>query len=1039
MAKKKTNTEDMGEDMDFGEMGDLGDDMSFGDDEELSMDRKPTRSEVGKELVKEAGGSLVQTLIQETAQKALPEEYTTSYYQAMDLVDVGADAITKNKQKLSKSVYRLGKEAKKILPFKIGALDRYLEEQESEHETTRQVSEEEMRNSSIGAELGSIFDKQLEITKALEAKREADDEVETKQRLTTTKLNLDVLGSIDAHVGTSAAFTMQVSKFYYKKSLELQFKSYFVQADMLKTMRDHYKGFGIQFSNIEKNTALPEFAKLQDTERLAEHMKSQGAKVVHKAIFDGNRYMEGVKKKLSRYVDEKTSAVTNKIDSVTGLAQTVNSAGEMGGSSPLQLLATIGSGLLGSTAGEKISEKISPRLKEKFENSDRMKAGAGYLKAFTDSPATFFQAMREKLQGNADENADESTMGRWLKSKASRVGVDVLGVTRTEKQETKIQSKGYLDHGKPAIFDNNVHRSITETIPMYLSNILQQNTSMVNLYKLVNPSARKGAKEEDRLVYDFGKRNLTTQKELTANMQDSVFEEKNKKHVFKNVSNVMLKGAAEKSSKDTEASSTAKNANKKLLTDKASQELLASYLQKASGEDGMSMDYDTLVTNYQTNPTLESLVREDPKLKTLLEGLKKYGQADNAYVKSTLSDSVRKYPIEPVKMAFSNVSRLGRKGQPNIIKDATAEVIAKAFTSFQLYRNEDITPQKVTDRTAFLHLTQDKLNDDVKRAIGIFISDVARLQATDDTVINGSLYAIFAALNSGLRNNSITGVDVLQSLAELNPALAGKAGKSTEQSIERLVEGDLSARGDANYVNLADLKGLGKLKRKDLDQARDDQAQDTLMERMSKRATAGAKEMAEALKATRGNPAKIAELAVQSSKKLKTTVTEKLTKSSKELTTKLDGLATAVKIKASGLTKVALGAMVVKTEDLIAQLDAQIALEKEDLRQRKQALDALIAEIGEAYGEDAGKTSAIRSQKAFEALAKANLSALNNVRTALEKQKSAIQELMASDDLGKTLGVKKLKEIIATTVASAKTTLKELEDKGRAERARMDA
>ena len=171
MTKKKTNTEDMGEDMDFGEMGELGEDMSFGDDEELSMDRNPTRSEVGKELVKEAGSSLVQTLIQETTQKALPEEYTTSYYQAMDLVDVGADAIAKNKQKLSKSVYRLGKEAKKILPFKIGALDRYLEEQESEHETSRQVSEEEMRNSSIGAELGSIFDKQLEITKALEAKR----------------------------------------------------------------------------------------------------------------------------------------------------------------------------------------------------------------------------------------------------------------------------------------------------------------------------------------------------------------------------------------------------------------------------------------------------------------------------------------------------------------------------------------------------------------------------------------------------------------------------------------------------------------------------------------------------------------------------------------------------------------------------------------------------------------------------------------------------------------------------------------------------
>lgn len=345
MVKKKQQTDEL-DDLDFGDLDDLGGDIDFAEDGFDDPDRTPSRSEVAKELAQSAGQSFIETVSKKTAEKALPSEYSSNYTEIADIASFAGEVVDRNKEKLDKSLFKLGKEVKKLLPMQIGLLDRYLERKEEEFAEFRQQTEDEMRNSAIASELATIFDKQLEIQKAIEAKSSAEREVDTKRDLVATNMNLELLRSIDANAAMSAAFSTQISKEFFRKSLELQYKSFYVQADMLKTMREHYKAFSIQFSNIEKNTSLPEFVKLKNTERIADIVRTNAAQAVYSGLFDRNKYLETVKKRVGRAIDDKVTSITDSINDITDALSMMNEGGPGSG---LRAIASIAASMGGDS------------------------------------------------------------------------------------------------------------------------------------------------------------------------------------------------------------------------------------------------------------------------------------------------------------------------------------------------------------------------------------------------------------------------------------------------------------------------------------------------------------------------------------------------------------------------------------------------------------------------------------------------------------------------------------------------------------------
>lgn len=817
MAKKKKDRKvELDTELDFNDLDDISmDDMNFGDLEDIEDDRKPSKFGVAQELSKEAGKGFLDGLVKQTAKKSLPEEYTDNYYELMDYADLAKNTFDENKSKVNKSVYKLGKEVKKVLPFQLKMLDSFLERYETSNEQARQESEEALRESSIQSNLSSIFDKQLEIQKALEAKHDAEKQVEDKQRIATNKLNFDILTSIDANISNQTAFTLQISKEYYKKSLELQFKTYFIQADMLKTMRDHYKGFSIQFDNIVKNTALPEFVKLNDTERIREIVRTQAIQGTFKNVISNSKYVENVKKKLKGLVDSKVSAITDKIDGVTDQLSMVNSAGEMGGSSN-GVIGSILSGILGTTLGEKLGDKISPKLKDKFKDNKALNAGANYTHMLGNSPSTLFDLLKTKANKKKDEYSDEGNPLRFMASKMYGGLSELLGVTDPGKQKFEVKVASLLNHGKPAIFDNKTHRSITEVIPMYLAKILKQNTDLTSMYKTSNKDKLRGHSDSDELAYDYEGRKLVTHSQLKSNVENSILASSASKSKLANISNTMLSNTSSELSKNK----TENAAKIKLINSKKSKKLLDDYFSKVSKDDSIEFDYKTIIEDAsdesKAHPKLKDLLTKNPELKELLNILK-----DNKPKEQTpqldehIKDVKRKYPISAVKELLKGASKLANSRVNNLIKDKQAEILAKAFSQFITDVGRDISISTIISGECFKFIPSSEYKD-LKDNLILLVSEVKSINNMNDIVRESSLSVLLGTVNRTLKDNFELDPDVFQLLYEYSPILGDK-GKLT---LDNLVERKITKSSQDDFISLSEIKETVRAARPEVDESR---------------------------------------------------------------------------------------------------------------------------------------------------------------------------------------------------------------------------
>jgi len=825
---KKTGKKDLDTDLNLEELD--FEDIDFEAEGMDLDDRNPSKSAVAKELSREAGKGFLSSLATKTAEKALPDSYTENYAELRDFADITKETFEKNASKLNKSVYRLGLEVKKVLPFQIKALNSYLEKQREEFDSFKQQTEEELRASSIQSNIASIFDKQLEVQQALEAKRSAEEDVDRRERIVSNKLSLSSLSNIDANTANHTAFTLQVSKEYYRKSLELQFKSYFIQADMLKTMRDYYKGFSLQFESIEKNTALPEFVKLQKTERLAEILRDQALEAITVRAFDKNKYLSKVKERMTKVVDNAISSVTDKIDDLSSNLSMINSTSEGGGGGLSMIAATL-SNLLGGTIGEKLADKVSPKIKDKIKDNKYINTGANYLSMLANSPSTLFAALRDKVTKGKEEYADEGGPTRFLASKMFGGLDSLLEVTKTDSVLTDVKKASLLTHNKPAIFDNNAHRSITEVIPMYLSRILKENTDLSAMYRLTNSSVVGRYQGSSPLLYDYSNRKLTIASDIKANIEKDLLSTDAKKGKVASSVTAMLssanKSVLEGKDKDYKKTSA-------LLSDTKSSKLLSDYILKASNVEGIDFTYDTIIKDVVENKApleLQELVSKNPKLLNLLNILHRNRPAGKTkeYIEATLTDVTQIYPTTSVKELFKSASRLAGKKTYNIVDTKVASILSKNFTAAIYKDNKDITVDSIVSGNFLRFFDGTDLNNtSVKNAIRIFVSECGIISASNDIQRISGLELSLGILNNSLREQLDVNPDIYQSIFDKYGSEILTTG---ELDPDMLIRRTLTRSDNKEEVDIETIRSIVKTKTSDADKIKERTIKETILDK----------------------------------------------------------------------------------------------------------------------------------------------------------------------------------------------------------------
>ena len=1029
MVKKKTKNEDTEADIDIDldDLDDLGE-MDFGDESGIDDDnREPSRAKVMTDLGRQAGEGALESLIKNTAKKSLPDEYDSSYYDVMDIASFTSEVVDKNKSALNKSAYKLGKEVKKILPFKMSLLDKYLESQESDFETSRTQSEEEMRNAGIGSELGGIFDKQLEMQKAVLARDEAKEEVEQRQTLIQNKLSNDVLSNMDGNIAHQTAFTTQISKEYYRRSLELQFKSYYIQADSLKTMREHYKAFAIQFTNIEKNTSLPDFVKLRNTEALKEIMRQQTVESVHKKLFTNSKYMEAMKKKLGGYVQEKVSNVTNSMDEATNALDMMNSSGEAGGG--LKMLGDLLASMGGATLGENIADKFGPKIKEKIKDNKLINTGANKLGVFSNSPSSFVENLKDSTGKKVQEYEDASTPGSWFGKGFNSILNNILTVATPGAESLEVKNKGYLTHNQAAIFDNKVHRSITEVIPLFLSRILQINTKLTSMYTAKNKI--KGSHDVEALVYDYEGRGLTTAGTLRDNIKKSVFKQKSDADKAEGVSTSILQDAASGVGNSTELDVKGKKELQKQLRDKGNMKILSKYIADGTKALGGKGDYDTLMISYDTDPKLKALLEldENKKAKELLEITKKYRSADSGHIRQRVADFNRVYPVEGVKNLFKQISVIARAPSPVILDNQQAEAIAKNLINYQQITGRDFTMESfmAKQQHAFMYFQNGSLTSEIQNIINVTIADLTKIYNNEDSLTRSSVELMFANANNSLRNTDEFSVSVYENLEDLVGNLIGKGTRGNFNpngrtlNAENTREGSLVLGGVGSYDNADGIVFGGKLKGQELAEARrgvDASNEAGWINQLSEGIRQNKDRLKQIYSDNKNNPVAMARELAKMGTEVKTSVTDKLNKQRAELTASINDFLVENDLTPEAIANKGVKVVSDKFAKKIADMEAMIVTMERDMQERQAKLAELQSITSDAVSNRNAEAQMVKMTQQYNKAAKNSIELLRKTVGVLKAQKLKVDSIDST----------KINEVLPGVIASFKETIAKMKD-----------
>ena len=594
---------------------------------------------------------------------------------------------------------------------------------------------------------------------------------------------------------------------------------------------------------------------------------------------------------------------------------------------------------------------------------------------------------------------------------------EVLNVTDPGAINAEVKGQSILGHNKPAIFDNKVHRSITEVIPMYLAKILRENTQLTAMYKTVN--SRKTAKMDTtkELMYDYDQRELADADTIRDRIESTVLASSSSKSRLSNATETMLSSSLTELNKD-------KKANKdkiKLLSDKKTKKLLETYLSNASKNDDLKFDYTTLIEDAAQKDTrpiqLQDMFNKHPELEKLLEVIKdSTTDTSEKFITSKLSDTKRMYPIEGVKALFTGVSRIVGSKLLNTISDEQATIIAKAFTSYIVNVGKDVVMSNIVTGEVFKFLTKKDI-ETLKDSLKLFITEVKTIQATGEYFQESNLLTLLTITNRSLKDNLEVDPDVFQTLHDYSPSLVGK-GKLT---VENLIERKLSGSSQSEPVDFEDIRSIVKSSKVEIDEIKTAKVSEWTMPDFMKNVGSAIED----IKKAGTNPIAIQRAVIKNAK----IIGQDIKKQSKEQYQKamkgLEGISETVGKFTEETVVKSINTLVIKlahTEKSLGEtIQSEILAKEQELKLLTQTKEKLTESVNDPSGLADIERTITRTTRWYDM----NIKNLQALQETIKKQRESLMRIQSE-------GIKDSKEFLTRVrgeINSALTKLKDLTSK----------
>lgn len=752
------------DDFDFSEFDDLGE---FDDDD--GGDRVPSKKDLAKTMSKSAFDSFRSSMKDKAKDDLLPEGMGDNIDKLVNVKDYTQDVIRETSKEINKELTR-------ILPkkwrekFNIG--------NQSDPYARQQISQQNIRDAQTKESIDSIFKQQGVMQNTLNKTTEL---LAQANELGTSKVQLEVLVRTSEDVNKLTNYMMTVGNNYFKKSLELQYKSYYNQLDMLKLSGDYFKGFSVQFDKIVKNTGLPDHVKLNNVERVEGRFKEALTDKIYSSAWSNNKYAERLRNKIKNKIND----VKDDVLSMTGFIPD-DDGDEMSTGARWNMGASMGGSLLGSIASSEVGKRLFPRLRQRLKANQTVNTTAFGLDNLMNGTGTSLEMLRKiaSKKGN-DAYGDEGFKG-WSK-RAGWGAIEALTeIGGLPKRDMSLGKQRVTDFNKPAIFDNNVHNTITDGIPRMLSRIISNTSSLNTMYAHVNNL--KVPQQED-LVYNYFDKKLSSIQDYKDSVTRVMQNNKDNDRYYKSTSNTILEAAH----KGLSNNALVNSGGLKTLSSKKNKESLTEYIKKMTTKGGVPDSYEELIDKALSDNAHDSIkdyIKEHPEMVKILTEVKK-GVSENTEAsksierfEGTLSETKADYPIYDIKELFVTASKLSGAETFNKLSDPQARAISMAWVAYLSDANKHVIPDmEVLKRGLFAKLHEKDVTL-VSKVIARFLDDVRTILTSRNPEKNMILLKYFDNVNNALlaRTHRSSGEDSelneMKAINDLNPDLLNRSDKA---------------------------------------------------------------------------------------------------------------------------------------------------------------------------------------------------------------------------------------------------------------------
>lgn len=468
---------------------------------------------------KAAGKGFLDTIrssawVRNTLTAALPRGFGS----ALEFADQSArsikDLYDSGTKELKPQLNELRRITGRVLPKDTGKdteMMKKLRKYADQYEKPGQIAQVDPREQNLTSVLGEVFGAQQEAQSQRD--RVSDIKDNLREGLTQAR-HKDVVAQLDAirmAVTKQAAYTTSLNANYQRKSLEIQYRSYFLQMDLLAETKRANAVVHAHLDAIMKNTALPDIVKLNASPEKRKLQRNRFIGGALRSAFDQKRgFATNLIKTLQKQAQERV------VQAAGGFRQGINAADllldsrdmtrEMGVElDPLEMGGEMAGQFGANQAGQWLARKLYPYLNK----NTKIRRGGNLLQYGVEN-------MGPLMQDWARSGRHED--GKWsaLSPLISFLKQGIRSMPGVEKGLDRDNIAGLQE---PAVFDRHVSKSITDIIPGYLARIYRELQVM-----------RTGDEKTELTEYDHTKNRFDSRSNFRRNMFKSIITDEGKKY-----------------------------------------------------------------------------------------------------------------------------------------------------------------------------------------------------------------------------------------------------------------------------------------------------------------------------------------------------------------------------------------------------------------------------------------------------------------------------------------------------------------------------